>query len=214
MFLDVPNGPRSTELSNTNASYSQRHASDDLGKEFVINLPLTCLPGRVILPKRPPHHRCRWSERVNHLAHDIQAISICLFSQACLVCPLLSVEVARPLSRSHRPLSNFFVRRREPPSLPAGTPYKRYRTTPLSIGVPHPSSDNMRSVDTDRSWPPFSSFYATDGYSKETLPVYDSVGSAPHYEEAERTFNEPSTVQPSSGGPSVPPPVYQGLQNS
>ncbi|KAI6167745.1 hypothetical protein EDD17DRAFT_1534643 [Pisolithus thermaeus] len=123
-------------------------------------------------------------------------------------------SVARPLSRSHRPLSNFFVRRREPPSLPAGTPYKRYRTTPLSIGVPHPSSDNMRSVDTDRSWPPFSSFYATDGYSKETLPVYDSVGSAPHYEEAERTFNEPSTVQPSSGGPSVPPPVYQGLQNS
>ncbi|KAI6118242.1 hypothetical protein F5141DRAFT_609826 [Pisolithus sp. B1] len=124
-----------------------------------------------------------------------------------------TISRVRSLCRSRRPLSDFFVRRREARSLPAGTPYERYRTTPLPIGIPHRSSDSMRSVDTDQSWRRFSSFFATDGYSKETLLVYNSVGSAPQYEEAERTFNGPSAVQPSSGGPSVPPPVYQGLRN-
>ncbi|KAI6104976.1 hypothetical protein EDD16DRAFT_1524546 [Pisolithus croceorrhizus] len=119
---------------------------------------------------------------------------------------------ARTLRRSRRPLSDFFVRRKEPGPLlgelqPAGTSYERYRIIPSPIEIPRRSSDNQ-------SWRPFSSFYAADGYSKETLPVYDSVGSPPRYGGSQWTPSRFSAVQPSSVGPSVPPPAYRGLRNS
>ncbi|KAI6115040.1 hypothetical protein EDD17DRAFT_714241 [Pisolithus thermaeus] len=137
---------------------------------------------------------------------------------AVLIISLAMCRV-RTLRRSRRPLSDFFVRRKEPGPLlgelqSAGTLYERYRTTPSPIGIPRRSSDSMRSVDTDQSWRPFSAFYAADGYSKETLPVYDSVGSPPRYGQLQRAPNRFSAVQPSSVGPSVPPPAYRGLRNS